>query len=362
MDSRSRSRGRRRGRRSRSSRRDARRSSRVSHHESRRPAGLPVYTGRAARQHKDASWESQFDLPSAWTNNAEFLDTNLVYGLALPRQVISTAVSRANHTAGQPLQDLRLVDVLHNPAQNWSLRLLANGKACFLELFRSRQECYFSSFVSKMIRERKMDFNVLLSSVAQKNGLSSDLAVWENRQEALNALAVYVVDHLAELVPEDPSRTMMDRLRALEMENAQLKTQVATAPPGDHQVPPPTPTPSSGANKPPDHSKPSQTTLSFSKAPENADAHALKEIKELRVGDSKARLETEAPRSHTIQSINAWMKTHVKQTKDQKDLDDRAKRLKEAYERLDPGNAPSLGRMLTAWGLEPTEASKYKPN
>ena len=173
---------------------------------------------------------------------------------------------------------------------------------------------------------------------------------------------MYVVDHLAELVPEDPSRTMMDRLRALEMENAQLKTQVATAPPGDHQVPPPTPTPSSGANKPPDHSKPSQTTLSFSKAPENANAHALNEIKELGLGDSKARLETEAPRSHTIQSINAWMKTHVKQTKDQKDLDHRAKRLKEAYERLDPGNAPSLGRMLTAWGLEPTEASKYKPN
>ena len=56
------------------------------------------------------------------------------------------------------------------------------------------------------------------------------------------------------------------------------------------------------------------------------------------------------------------MKTHVKQTKDQKDLDDRAKRLKEAYERLDPSTAPSLGRMLTAWGLEPTEASKYKPH
>ena len=74
---------------------------------------------------------------------AEFLDTNLVFGLALPRQVISTAVSRANHAAGQPLQDLRLVDVLHNPAQNWFLRLLANGKACFLELFRSRHECYF---------------------------------------------------------------------------------------------------------------------------------------------------------------------------------------------------------------------------
>ena len=44
----------------------------------------------------------------------------------------------------------------------------------------------FSSLVSKMIRERKMDFNVLLSSVAQKNGLSSDFAVSENRQEALH--------------------------------------------------------------------------------------------------------------------------------------------------------------------------------
>ena len=263
MDSRSRSRGRRRGRRSRSSRRDAHRSSRASHHESKRPAGLPVYTGRVARQHKDASWESQFDLPSAWTSNAEILDTNLVYGLALPRQVISTAVSRANRTAGQPLQDLRLVDVLHNSAQNWSLRLLANGKACFLEFFRSRQECYFSSLVSKMIRERKMDFNVLLSSVAHKNGLSSDFAVWENRQEAFNALAMYVVDHLAELVPQDPSRTMMDRLRELEMANAQLKTQAATAQPGPHQGTPSMSTPGPEANKPPDRSKPGQTTLNF---------------------------------------------------------------------------------------------------
>ena len=186
--------------------------------------------------------------------------------------------------------------------------------------------------------------------------------MWENRQEALNALAVYVVDHLAELVPEDPSRTMMDRLRELEMENAQLKTQAATAQPGPHQGTPSMSTPGPEANKPPDRSKPGQTTLNFSKAPENADAHALQEIKELGLGDSKARLETEAPKSHTIQSINAWMKTHVKQTKDQKDLDDRAKRLKEAYERLDPGTAPSLGRMLTAWGLEPTEASKYKPH
>ena len=65
-----------------------------------------------------------------------------------------------------------------------------------------------------------------------------------------------------------------------------------------------------------------------------------REIKELGVGDSKARLETEAPSSHTIQSINAWMKTHVKQTKDQKDLDHRATRLKEAYERLDPAMLP----------------------
>ena len=257
-----------------------------------------MYTGRVARQHKDASWESQFDLPSAWTSNAEILDTNLVYGLALPRQVISTAVSRANRTAGQPLQDLRLVDVLHNSAQNWSLRLLANGKACFLEFFRSRQECYFSSLVSKMIRERKMDFNVLLSSVAHKNGLSSDFAVWENRQEAFNALAMYVVDHLAELVPQDPSRTMMDRLRELEMANAQLKTQAATAQPGPHQVTPSMSTPSPEATR-------SLETRSnhpeFSKAPENADVHALKEIKELGLGDSKARLETEAPKSEADQ-------------------------------------------------------------
>ena len=55
------------------------------------------------------------------------------------------------------------------------------------------------------------------------------------------------------------------------------------------------------------------------------------------------------------------MKLQVPDTKHHEEIDRRAKEFKDMYDKLDAGQAPSLQRMLVGWGMEPSDATKFKP-
>ena len=55
------------------------------------------------------------------------------------------------------------------------------------------------------------------------------------------------------------------------------------------------------------------------------------------------------------------MKSQVPDTKQHAEIDRCAREFKEMYEKLDAGQAPSLQRMLVSWGMEPSDATKFKP-
>ena len=69
-----------------------------SHHRKapRRSGSSPVPARHQIHlpQASEDRWENHYEIPDTWKPNQDFLDTNLVYGLALPRQVVSTSVSR----------------------------------------------------------------------------------------------------------------------------------------------------------------------------------------------------------------------------------------------------------------------------
>ena len=273
-------------------------------------------------------------------------------------------------------------------SQNWCLRLLANGKATFLELFRSRQECYFTSALMKILREQQVDFNQLLSGAAAKQGLSTDLTQWSARKAALEALADFTMEQFRTIFPQDPSNQLMERLRRMEEENARLRMQVGQgAADNSHQSqaepavpgiapsrnmpshsPPHTlqalPTPAGPSTSPPGTAdstrQPGQQTLPFS-GQGNATTQALSKLTELAVRDRPNHLESTGPKNHTVQCINSWMKSQVPDTKQHAEIDRRAREFKEMYEKLDAGQAPSLQRMLVSWGMEPSDATKFKP-
>ena len=51
----------------------------------------------------------------------------------------------------QPIKDVRLVDVLSRKQENWTLRLVANGRLVQVEGFRNRQEAYLWSSLPRKI-------------------------------------------------------------------------------------------------------------------------------------------------------------------------------------------------------------------
>ena len=44
-----------------------------------------------------------------------------------------------------PVHEIRLIQVLQDSSYDWCLRQIAAGKNCYLEMFRSRQEAFFST-------------------------------------------------------------------------------------------------------------------------------------------------------------------------------------------------------------------------
>ena len=131
----------------------------------------------------ETQWEDKKRLLDHWKPNRDFLDTNLIYGLALPRKVISTSSSRTLGIDQTPIHEIRLHQLMQEGSYDWCLCILAAGKACYLEMFQSRQEAFFSCSLHRYLKDNRMDFNHLLQEIAIKENIPSDLTVWENRRQ-----------------------------------------------------------------------------------------------------------------------------------------------------------------------------------
>ncbi len=153
----------------------------------------------------DTQWEDQKRLLDHWKSDRDFLDSNLIYGLALPRKVISTSASRTLGKDQTPIHEIRLIQLMQEGSYDWCLRNLAAGKACYLEMFRSRQEAFFSCSLHRYLKDNRVDFNHLLQEIAIKENIPSDLTVWENRKQASAKLVENVGRHMVGLVQQTPS-------------------------------------------------------------------------------------------------------------------------------------------------------------
>ena len=171
--------------------------------------------------------QTQFEdirkIPSHWKPTSDMLDYNTVYGMPLPRRVVSTSASRTLGIDNIPVHEIRLIQVLQDSSYDWCLRQIAAGKNCYLEMFRSRQEAFFSTALHRHLRDSKIDFSQVLQAVAASNNMPCDLTVWENRKMASAKLTQVVGDYMISMVGSNVTEHLTERLRVLETENAQLR-------------------------------------------------------------------------------------------------------------------------------------------
>ena len=344
-------------------------------------------------QYHDAGtqWEDQRRLLEHWRADRDFLDSNLIYGLALPRKVMSTSASRTLGIDQTPIHEIRLIQLMQEGSYDWCLRNLAAGKACYLEMFRSRQEAFFSCSLHRYLKDNRIDFNQLLQEIAIKENIPSDLTIWENRKQASAKLVENVGRHMVGLVQQTPSTEVMGRIRQLEQENALLRASQADpamhpaghpedSQPGEptleergiatpvrrieRDMPPPLHSPLTHSAPrtdtknltPTPPTKPVQQTLPFGKAQPSA----VEQLNQLRCHGSQLYLEQDGPKGATIQSVNAWMKTKILDSKIHTKLDNAASDLIQQMQHVPVGQLPSVTRFLSEWGMEPAQAAKYK--
>ena len=312
----------------------------------------PQTTPRPPPTHNQ--WEDIKKLPSHWKPTSDMLDYNTVYGMSLPRRVVSTSASRSLGIDNLPVHEIRLIQVLQDSSYDWCLRQVAAGKTCYLEMFRSRQEAFFSAALHRHLRDSRMDFSQVLQAVAASHNMPCDLTVWENRKMASAKLTQVVGDYMISLVGTNMTEHLTERLRNLEQENAQLRASQVNptqhdvqesqqeaetpfdAPPGEepgtvtpcrvpnsqmhlrsplqsglhHKPAPPTKLPAFTPTPPAKPVPNTQRQLQFgtNTTPQNP----AKQVENMRVGSSFKVLEREGPNNHQIQSINAWMNSSRK--------------------------------------------------
>ena len=186
----------------------------------------------------NTQWEDHRPIPILTGNRLQTCwITTRCYGMTSPRRVISTSSSRSLGIDNTPVHDIRLIQVLQENSYDWCLRQIAAGKTCYLEMFRSRQEAFFSTSLHRHLRDARIDFSQVLQSVAAKHNMACDLTVLENRKLASAKLTQLVGDFMVELVGTNPTQQLTERLRLLEQENANLRaSQYSQAAPAEEDA------------------------------------------------------------------------------------------------------------------------------
>ena len=192
-----------------------RRTSRRSRSPRRKPTGLPVEAPSST-----TSFEARYPLPKAWSPDDIYLDRQQEYKLTFPRRVVATAWSRDLHIDHQPIEDVRLIDVLSRKQENWTLRLVANGRLVQYEGFRNRQEAYlWSSLSRKIFKSSDVDIARIIGHLHPAS-LKDD---WDEKRKGLDRLAERVFDHLRDQMPKNTTEALQDQVEQLMKENEKLK-------------------------------------------------------------------------------------------------------------------------------------------
>ncbi|OLP88479.1 hypothetical protein AK812_SmicGene30171 [Symbiodinium microadriaticum] len=176
------------------------------------------------QDHRGASTQ----LPRSWKQSTHEWDTTELYGLSLPKHVVSNRLTREQGIAGMDIFEVPLSKVVSGGTSNWALRQVAHGRTVQWENFRSRQEAILCGVLMRALRSDQAekegtDFVTILNSSQKKFFPDSDMHDWTARYNTIKRLAEDLVKEFRKKAPVQANQTLLMRLQILESENARLR-------------------------------------------------------------------------------------------------------------------------------------------
>ena len=194
----------------------------------------PLQRSPPHRRQGDARSNSRF--PNNWESTPQEYDAQKVYGLSLPRKVLSNRYTRELQIDGADIMDVRLSQVTTNGPNNWGLRSLAWGRQTVWEAFRSRQEAVFAGTLVCHLRgdskeagpsSQAPDLNAVLTEMTKVANPGQDPYNWDNRYASIKSLCAELAQLISQKGPQQANQHLLDKVRELQQENARLKSSSA---------------------------------------------------------------------------------------------------------------------------------------
>lgn len=262
--------------------------------------------------------------------------------------------------AGMKVQDIPLHSVVYGGLDNYSLRLIANGKKVFFNANKTYQSAMFTHAMSTLLKDQ--DIESIASHWARSRG--SEFSSNEHKQSAYKELAKETMEWLVAQGPGRNQSALQQRVAELEQQLTEAK--IAHTPTGKLRMK------SSPSSEHPAKSTPSIAKLLGAKTnlpeiivpedeedeprPEDEDVDIFSNI---RRGDRKRFLETSAPAGKSTNQFSTWIsKLKVAPAKIKK-IEELAKQTLKLYNDLDPSEqGEQIMSIAIDWGLPIALTSK----
>ena len=154
------------------------------------------------------------------------MDSNVVYKLDFPAQVLTTDFSERMKIAGLPVSEIKIWQMCYMKEENWMLRWLANGNFLSIEFARSVAESVLSSKILSLLRNSTEQS---LEELGRHYAAANDLPFKDLKEQKVvyTKLAEMAVANLRAVVPPKPDEQANMRIKELEKQLADAKTAKA---------------------------------------------------------------------------------------------------------------------------------------
>ena len=175
-------------------------------------------------------------IPDTFKACEDFIDSNEVWKMPLPRFVEKSEWTSKQTLAGMDLCKVPVYKVINNGIASYAMRLLGNGRYVQFEACRSfRESCFIQAILTELRAKEsensltyKIDLDSIAESIAKEKGWSFKIGT--DKKKAYAEVALRVSDYLQTMAPVNNSASILKEMEDLKKENARLKNAQMKAP------------------------------------------------------------------------------------------------------------------------------------